>query len=166
MSKLQNGVSSALRRALLAGSILIMAIAMAPQSASAVTMSDVVKSPLGSIYNLVWDGFQGSLTLRRDGTGFLLLSSGQRYNVRLSPLANQQDFVDGRQGPGYVGTNTFMTHRVVFWIDLNNTPTNPSDDQRFDGYFFTQTLKGMGGVTWWAGIPFGFYATYAGNVLG
>jgi hypothetical protein len=160
MSK--RSIRANLLRSLLAGSFLLLTLAMVPQSASAVSLQNVVKGPNGSFYNLTWDGFQGSLLLRRDGSGALYLAgSRQAYSVRISPLSNQQDTVSGRQGPGYIGSNTFMTHRVVFWIDLNNTPTNPNDDQRFDGYFFTQTLNGMAGVTWWSGIPFGFSATYA-----
>lgn len=62
------------------------------------------------------------------------------------------------QGPGYIGVNSTDTHRIVFWVDFANTPANPADDQRFDGYVFTQTRNAMAGVTWWAGIPFGFYA--------
>jgi len=75
-------------------------------------------------------------------------------------------------GPGYTGKMGVLGHRVVFFVDFANTPNNTQDDQRFDGYIFTQTLKegtskkAISGITWWDGIPFGFYATYWYNIPG
>lgn len=44
-------------------------------------------------------------------------------------------------------------HLLNFTIDFpNQTP------QEFTGYLFTRGGKGMGGHTWWQGIPFGWYA--------
>lgn len=154
------------RRFLLAGAVLALLVAAAPKSAAAVTLNQIVKGTYGSYYNLRWDGHQATLELHRDGTGLLWASGGQIFGVRATYLTDQQTWVDSRQGPGYLGANSSMNHRVVFWIDLSNTPGNPWDDQRFDGYFFTGSLNAMAGVTWWANLPFGFYATYAGDVIG
>jgi hypothetical protein len=52
--------------------------------------------------------------------------------------------VDGRQGPGYIGTSSTAQHRIVFTVDFNNT--------RFDGYMMTQTRNAIAGVTWWNGM--------------
>ena len=76
-----------------------------------------------------------------------------RYKITLNP----QDSIEGMQGPGNQKPSS-LGHRIVFWVDFNNTPKNPKDDQRFDGYMMTQTKDAIAGVTWWNGIPFGFYA--------
>ena len=113
----------------------------------------------------MWDGFQGTLhaTPRRQRVP----DRGTDQLRGAGHLLHQpQDVVAGYQGPGNRGANVTNAHRVVFWIDLANTPGNGADDQRFDGYFFTATLNGMAGVTWWANIPFGFYARFESNVLG
>lgn len=130
----------------------------------AIRMEDVVKSDLGSIYKLVWDGWQGNLTLFRDGTGHLEIARGDHRRVRFQ-LAEPQDPVEGLTGPGFLGKPGALHHRVIFWVDFQRTDGQPGDDQRFDVYFFTQTLNAMAGVTWWDGIPFGFYATFSSHVL-
>jgi hypothetical protein len=81
------------------------------------------------------------------------------YRIRFGPRGgdprptNQQDVVDGRTGPGYMGVNWDYRHRIVFWVDFNRTPTQPEDDQRFDGYLMTQTENAIAGITWKKGIP-------------
>jgi hypothetical protein len=131
-----------------------------------VRMEDIVKGDYGSIYSIVWDGWQGHLTVRRDGTGYLSTGPGTIFGARFSLLQDPQDNVDGQTGPGYQGVNSDLKHRLVFWVDFGKTFKNLQDDQRFDGYFFTQTLDGMAGVTWWNGIPFGFSAKFLANVIG
>ena len=114
----------------------------------------------GCVYDIVWDGWRGFLTLKPDGTGTLEQIGPKRsvYQVRHAILLNPQNVVDGLRGPGYrVPSN--LNHRIVFWVDFNNTPDNPKDDQRFDGYIMTHTKDAIAGITWWRGIPFGFYAT-------
>jgi hypothetical protein len=135
---------------------------------SAVVLTDIVKGDYGSIYSLVWDGWKAYLVLRRDGSGYLYFPSDPRtsYGVRATFLADPQDSVDGQTGPGYLGTPSSLKHRIVFWVDFPKTQQSTQDDQRFDGYFFTQTKDGMAGVTWWNGVPFGFYARFEGNVIG
>jgi hypothetical protein len=130
-------------------------------------LDDIVKGNDGSIYELVWDGFKGNLVLRKfGGSDFTPAGGGVPVDVRTSWLNDPQDVVDGLAGPGYLGTGSSLKHRLTFWIDFSKTPGNPQDDQRFDGYFFTQTKDAMAGVTWWNGVPFGFYARFVGNVIG
>lgn len=90
------------------------------------------------------------------------------YRLRFDPMAagdpqpvNQQDVVEGRTGPGYIGVDWDYRHRLVFWVDFQQTPEKPEDDQRFDGYIMTQTEHALAGITWKKGIPvrfsFGFH---------
>ncbi len=113
----------------------------------------------GCHYEIVWDGWKGSLTLRPDGTGTLTQTTGTRgnYSVRHQILLNPQDNIEGIRGPGYLTSST-LKHRIVFWVDFRKTPDNPNDDQRFDGYMMTKTKDAIAGITWWNRIPFGFYA--------
>jgi hypothetical protein len=60
---------------------------------------------------------------------------------------------------GYLGSDSALGHRIVFWVDFNNTPDAVRDDQRFDGYPMTATKDAMAGVTWANAVPHGFYAT-------
>ena len=116
------------------------------------------------MYNFVSDGWTGTLYLYPASyptyvpKGYVY-SGGKWFNVRYQILSNPQDFIDGRQGPGYIGVSSTAQQRIVFWVDYNNTPNNPYDDQRFDGYMMTQTRNAIAGVTWWNGMVFGFYAT-------
>jgi hypothetical protein len=124
----------------------------------------------GSVWKIVWDGWEGTLVLRPEPWRSHLEKGGKKYSVRYQILANPQDIIGGMQGPGYIGKSSTIKHRIVFWVDFNNTPT-PEDDQRFDGYVFTQTIKkygkqAMAGITWWNRIPFGFYATFRYDVPG
>ena len=129
------------------------------RQAEAVTTLDITKGcRYGAWYDIVWDGWKGDLRFDNQNSGYLL-ASGRYYQVRYS-LHNAQDNVSGYVGPGYRGTNTTGTYRIVFWADFNNTPSNPNDDQRFDGYVMTQTKNAMAGVTWWNNWPFGFYAKF------
>jgi hypothetical protein len=133
-----------------------------------VTLDDIVKGNDGSIYELVFDGFRGNLVLRKFSSSyFTWAGTTGTIDVRTSWLNDPQDNVDGRTGPGYLGTISSLKHRLTFWIDFSKSPGNLQDDQRFDGYFFTQTKEAMAGVTWSnSGVPFGFYARFVGNVIG
>jgi hypothetical protein len=121
----------------------------------------------GANYDMVWDGIPGSLFLgpanaTYGGTGTLSVVTPNvtnTYNLRYQIMANPQDSIVGQQGPGFLGTSSSLQHRIVFWVDFNNTPANESDDQRFDGYLMTRNRNAMAGVTWWNNVPFGFYAT-------
>jgi len=125
----------------------------------------------GANYNVVWDGWKGLLTLSPPGyPDYLpkgqLATGGRTFGVRYQILANPQDYIAGMRAPGYVGVNSTASHRIVFWVDFNNTPGYAGDDQRFDGYMMTQTRNAIAGVTWWNGIPFGFYTTNKLCVVG
>jgi len=136
---------------------------------------DILQS-YGTVWRIFWDGWEGTLVLYPEPwrERSYLDAGGKRHAVRYQILINPQDSVSGRQGPGYIGRGSALKHRIVFWVDLNDTPTNLEDDQRFDGYVFTQTIeslcyqgkKALAGVTWWDSIPFGFYATCWRGVSG
>jgi hypothetical protein len=69
---------------------------------------------------------------------------------------------DGTHGvEGWMNTWEYGTsgpeHRIDFLIDFQDT-LSTADDQRFEGYLFTQGGDAMAGVTWWHGTPFGFYS--------
>lgn len=117
---------------------------------------------VGSVYDIVWDGWKGQLILKPVATAGNLLTGelvkdGQRFPLNGRMLANPQESVSGLLGPGYQIPSS-LNHRVVFWVDFSRTPLNAKDDQRFDGYMMTITKNAMAGVTWWNRIPFGFYA--------
>lgn len=135
------------------GVIAIAVIVMAQ-----IRSSDIL-GPNGYVYSIVWDGFKGELVLRA-GTRIaesVLTKDSREYKVRYQILLDPQQSVDGMRGPGYI-INSSLKHRIVFWVDFNNTPSNLTDDQRFDGYVMTQTKDAIAGITWWSRIPFGFYA--------
>lgn len=124
------------------------------ESPSAPTV--LAKSDFLGKYFINHDGWQGRLELigyydtagQPNITGSYVDSSGMSHLVR-----------------GYVRTSTYdlppdwgPDHKIVFFIDLPNTPTNPYDDQLFEGYLFTHTKQAMAGITYWYEQPFGFYA--------
>lgn len=130
-----------------------------------------VLGPYGSVWRIYWDGWEGMLVLFKGGNGYIQDSNNVRYNLTYVILKNPQDNISGMTGPGYTGKASTLGHRIVFMVDFANTPNNTQDDQRFDGYIFTQTLKtpakrAIAGITWWDSIPFGFYATFWYDVPG
>jgi hypothetical protein len=98
------------------------------------------------VYSIVWDGWQGTLQLcSENGDASWLQQGVTRYKVT---------YKAGQILTGY-------GHRILMKVDFAGTPDNTLDDQLFDGYFFTQQVaqtRGMAGITYWQGIPFGFYA--------
>ena len=116
-------------------------------------------------YRLVWgDGREGILSLARpvapDFAAVGYLAVGPSFHgVRHEVVVNPQDLVGGEQGPGYRGADSALGHRVVFWVDFDDTPADARDDARFDGYLMTVTRDSMAGVTWFGDVPYGFYAT-------
>jgi hypothetical protein len=125
----------------------------------------------GAGYDVVWDGLPARLALSPPYWPDYAYKgqfeyAGFYYAVRYQILANPQDFIEGQQGPGYLGTNSDRKHRIVFWVDFKNTPAAPWDDHRFDGYMMTNNKNAIAGVVWTSNgvrsaplnIPFGFYA--------
>jgi hypothetical protein len=130
------------RKVLMAGGALAMAATtsmMGAQPANATLCSP-------RVYSIVWDGWQGTLNLcSQNGDGSWLQQGTTRHKVT---------YREGRQQTGY-------DHRIRFNVDFAGTPANASDDQPFDGYFLTRQpaqRRGLAGITYWQGIPFGFYA--------
>lgn len=145
-------------------------IPFVPLLTSKVQEVDVL-GPYGSVWKIYWDGWEGTLVLYKSGTGYLQDTNNVRYNLTYVILKNPQDNISGMTGPGYTGKASTLGHRIVFMVDFANTPNNTQDDQKFDGYIFTQTLKvpakrAIAGITWWDSIPFGFYATFWYDVPG
>ncbi|WP_028843855.1 hypothetical protein [Pseudothermotoga elfii] len=140
-----------------------------PQLPTTVQESDLL-GRYGSVWKIFWDGWEGTLVFQKDGKGYIEDENRNKYNLTYTILRNPQDSISSMTGPGYTGKKTNLGHRVVFFVDFANTPNNQQDDQRFDGYIFTQTLKTMkraiAGITWWDNIPFGFYATYWYDIPG
>ena len=97
-----------------------------------------------STYDIVWDGWRGELVL---GSGRDSIRLGSTtYVIRgYTILADPQDVIEEIEGPGYLGIASPFRHRIVFWVDSNNTPSDPTDDQRFDGYLMTQTKDAIAG---------------------
>ncbi len=107
-------------------------------------------------YFMNHDGWQGQLQLTSyyDNPGQPNITGSYIDSGGLSHLVQ-----------GYVRTSTYYLppdwgpdHKIVFFIDLPNTPTNPDDDQIFEGYLFTHTKSAIAGLTYWHERPFGFYA--------
>jgi hypothetical protein len=119
----------------------------------------------GAEYRIVWAaGYQGRLVLLPPAppfyipTGYVEAGGVTSYLV-YHALTDPQDVIDSQQGPGYLGTDSSLGHRIVFWVDFNGTRDAIRDDQRFDGYLMTITRDALAGVTWVKGIAHGFYAT-------
>jgi hypothetical protein len=140
-------------------------------SAYAVTPSDVACEG-GMSYDFHSDVANGELVLRPTGhyLGSSLQIGSRTYKVAWQQ-GDPQDMIDGRQGPGYLGYDSYEQHRVVLWIDLSNTPSYPNDDWRFDGYMLIKGAGAIAGVSWldqqyskpW---PVGFYALKRGCIPG
>jgi hypothetical protein len=87
------------------------------------------------------DGWEGTLVLRAAGIpgglfGDYLAADGKVH------------FVQG----------SVEAHMIVFYIDLKDTKGLPEDDQRFEGYLFTQSRQAMAGTTSWASTLYGWSA--------
>ncbi|MFA5674128.1 MAG: hypothetical protein WC116_09085 [Thermovirgaceae bacterium] len=154
-----------MKKIFMAALLFTLLFALASQAEAEVKEHEIVGA-YGWHYTIVWDGWRGDLTLLAGVDRATLEKDGVEYAVRYVLLENPQTTINGLQGPGFNGKSSSLNHRIIFWVDFNRTPGDTSDDQRFEGYFMTQTKDAMAGITWWDNIPFGFYAVKSGEIIG
>ena len=155
---------------LLPGDIFLPGRVLAPLPPPPLTAGDFL-CEYGAYYDTVWNGLTGVLVLSPPYWPDYLpkgafIWNGTSYQLRYQILADPQDWIDGEQGPGFKGTNSYRKHRIVFWVDFNNTPANPADDRRFDGYMMTNGRPAIAGVVYFSNVPYGFFAHNKQCVVG
>jgi hypothetical protein len=110
-------------------------------------------------YSMNHDGWEGVLKLWRNPSTIHVI--GSDFWALLGQYTDQNNkthAVRGKVKESVANPAGWVDHKIEFYIDFNDTPTNQNDDQKFEGYLFTQTKDGMAGITWWNNTPFGFYA--------
>ncbi|WPD22544.1 MAG: C25 family cysteine peptidase [Candidatus Electrothrix scaldis] len=127
-------------------------------------ISSIQRTDFVSRYTMKHDGWQGVLQLIR--------VNGEFYNSEFRQIPNMGGTYGEHDVRGYVRTAIYPLssdwgpdHKIEFYVDFADT-ANQDDDQKFEGYLFTQTKDAMAGITWWNDIPFGFYANKDGTFAG
>ncbi|MBU7004601.1 MAG: hypothetical protein HXS50_03480, partial [Theionarchaea archaeon] len=109
-------------------------------------------------WNMVHDGWKGNLTLWEcEGDP---IEGTPNIEGNYTGADGKTHDVDGymRAWNYYRPESWGPDHKIGFYIDFADTVSD-LDDQRFEGYFFTNDRTVIAGKTWWQGTPFGFYAT-------
>jgi hypothetical protein len=125
----------------------------------------VQKADVVGAYDMVHDGWRGTLDLRArpDDPIEALHNLGGTWTGSGGDTHGVRGFMRTWQYP--LPPSFGPDHALDLRIDFGDT-IHTDDDQRFAGYFFTQSKDAIAGVTFWNDVPFGFYAQRSGAGAG